>query len=70
MTEARVAWTVPPRNPQALCGAILEALGSPESRSERGLRGQHRARTQFTAGQMVQKTLEVYSELLPREAAA
>jgi len=65
-----IAWTAPPHDPKALSAAILEALGSPRNRAERGLRGQQRALAQFTATHMVGKTLEVYRELLPRDRAA
>ena len=65
-----VAWTVPPHDPEALCATILAALAAPGSRSERGLRGQQRALAHFTAGHMVDNTVDVYRELLPREAAA
>jgi glycosyltransferase involved in cell wall biosynthesis len=68
-TTEPVAWTVPPRDSAALGAAILDALGSPRDRSERGLRGRQRALTHFTVELMVEKTLEVYRELLPCEAA-
>ena len=64
-----VAWTVPAGDSQALSAAILEALASPQGRSQRGLRGKQRALAQFTANRMVEKTLKVYRELLPCETA-
>ncbi len=64
-TSQPVAWTVPPRDGRAMAAAILEALRSPQGRCERGLRGQRHARARFTADRMVEKTLEVYGELLP-----
>ncbi len=59
-----IAWTVPPRDPQALAEAILDALESPEKRALYQHRARHRAEQQFTADQMIESTLCVYRELL------
>lgn len=69
-TAEPVAWAVPPSDSQALAAAILEALDSPRDRSQRGSCGQRRALAHFTASRMVEKTLEVYRELLLCEEAA
>jgi len=68
-TADPIAWTVPAGDSQALSAAILEALASPQNRSQRGLRGRQRALAQFTASRLVERTLGVYRELLPCETA-
>lgn len=59
---ARVAWTVPPRDPQALAKAILAALSSPEVCAAMQQRARERAERLFTADCMVDATLDVYRE--------
>jgi glycosyltransferase involved in cell wall biosynthesis len=59
-----VAWTVPPRDPQALAEAILDALDSPEKRALFEQRARQRAEQQFTVDRMIESTLCVYRELL------
>ena len=65
-----VAWTVPPRDPQALAEAILEALASPEKCAVFQERARRRAEQLFTAGRMIDATLRVYRELIPHCGAA
>lgn len=57
-----VAWTVPPRDAQALAQAIVKALGSPEVCAEMRQRASGRALQRFTADCMVEATLAVYRE--------
>jgi len=59
-----VAWTVPPRDPQALAEAILDALESPQKCALFRKRARRRAERLFTAKQMLESTLSVYRELL------
>jgi glycosyltransferase involved in cell wall biosynthesis len=59
-----IAWTVPPRNPEALAGAILDALRSPGKCAILRERARRRAEEQYTAAHMVNATLEVYREVL------
>jgi L-malate glycosyltransferase len=59
-----VAWTVPPRDPEALAGAILRALASPQDCLEMQQRARRRAEERFTAESMVDATLAVYREML------
>jgi glycosyltransferase involved in cell wall biosynthesis len=61
---APTAWTVPPRDPGALAGAILDALRSPGKCAIVRERARRRAEAQFTAARMVEATLEVYREVL------
>jgi glycosyltransferase involved in cell wall biosynthesis len=59
-----VAWTVPPRDPEALAEAIRDAFESPEKRALFEQRARQRAEQRFTADQMIESTLCVYRELL------
>lgn len=61
-TEPPVAWLVPAKAPQALAQAINEAIADPLSQA-RGLRARARALLQFTAEQMVHRTLETYARI-------
>lgn len=54
---------VPPRDPDALAAAIVEALESPERRAAWGQAGRKRFEERFTADRMVEATLAVYREL-------
>ncbi len=57
-----VAWTVPPRDAQALAQAIVKALASPDVCAEMQQRASGRALQRFTADCMVEATLAVYRE--------
>jgi glycosyltransferase involved in cell wall biosynthesis len=61
---AQTAWTVPPRNSEALTAAILDALRSPDKCALLRTRAQQRAEEQYTAAHMVDATLEVYRDVL------
>ncbi len=61
--DGPVAWTVPPRDPQALAAAICRALGSPEESARMQKRARRRAEERFTADCMVDGTLAVYREV-------
>lgn len=61
--EAPVAWTTPPRDPQALATAILRALASPDECAAMQQRARRRAEQLFTADCMVEATLAVYREV-------
>ena len=54
---------VPPRDPDALATALVEALESPERRAAWGAAGRRRFEERFTADRMVETTLAVYREL-------
>lgn len=62
--QGPVAWTVPPRDPQALARAMIGALQSPGRCAELGERARRRAESLFTADRMVERTLAVYREVL------
>jgi glycosyltransferase involved in cell wall biosynthesis len=59
-----LAWSVPPRDPQALADAILDAIASPETRALFQQRARQRAEQWFTVDPMIESTLCVYRELL------
>jgi glycosyltransferase involved in cell wall biosynthesis len=54
---------VPPRDPDALATALVEALGDPVRRAAWGRAGRRRFEERFTADRMVESTLAVYAEL-------
>ena len=54
---------VPPRNPAALAGAMLELLKAPQRSRRLGEAGQAVARERFSANRMVGMTEELYLEL-------
>jgi glycosyltransferase involved in cell wall biosynthesis len=54
---------VPPRDPDALAIALVEALESPERRAAWGLAGRKRFEERFTADRLVEASLAVYQEL-------
>ncbi len=53
---------VPPHNPDALAGALLQLCGDPERRARLGAAGAARVQTHFTAERMVRETLAVYAD--------
>jgi L-malate glycosyltransferase len=64
------AWIVPPRSPTALAESLLGALSSPAEGRDRAERAGRRARQNFTAAQMVERTLAVYRRAVPGDDAA
>ncbi|MFB0533861.1 MAG: glycosyltransferase [Anaerolineae bacterium] len=55
---------VPPRNPEALAGAIRQLLTDPDTRWRMGQRGQQRARQEFSQQRMVQGVMDLYQAIL------
>jgi glycosyltransferase involved in cell wall biosynthesis len=55
---------VPPRDPQALAGAIIRLCRDPAERRRLGNNGYRRVRERFTADRMVDETMAVYREAL------
>jgi sugar transferase (PEP-CTERM/EpsH1 system associated) len=55
---------VPPGDPDTLAGVIKVLLENPEERSSMGLAGRDRVQLHFSTKQMVQKTEQLYDELL------
>jgi glycosyltransferase involved in cell wall biosynthesis len=64
-------WLVPPSDAAALAAALATALDQePAARLAMSRREIAHVRTHFTSGLMAARTLAVYGELLPRQAAA
>lgn len=61
---------VPPCDPQALATAIVNLLRDPSRRARFGTAARARVREQFSAEQMIQRTLEVYLRLADTPPAA
>jgi rhamnosyl/mannosyltransferase len=55
---------VPPRNPQALAGAIVALLNDPARRSAMGQAARARAEAEFALEQMIARVQAVYEEML------
>jgi glycosyltransferase involved in cell wall biosynthesis len=63
VTDGVTGRLVPPRDPDALAAALVEALAHPARRAEWGRAGRQRFEERFTAERMVEATLAVYAEL-------
>ena len=61
---------VPPCDPKALATAIVNLLRDPSRRARFGTAARARVREQFSAEQMIQRTLEVYLRLADTHPAA
>jgi glycosyltransferase involved in cell wall biosynthesis len=59
---------VPTRDPQALSQAIIELLRDPERRKKMGVAGRQRVEKLFTWERVAEQTVEVYKELLCKNA--
>jgi len=55
---------VPPADPMALAGAIERLLDNPSLRQQLGENGRRRVADEFTAEEMIARTLEVYRSIL------
>jgi glycosyltransferase involved in cell wall biosynthesis len=62
--DGETGFLVPPRDPQALAGALIRLLGDPAERRRMGNNGYRRVRERFAAPRMVEQTLAVYQEAL------
>lgn len=63
-------WLVPPRDAEALAGALLEALRQPDAAQTHGQRGYQRLLDHFSPQRMADQTLAVYERVLSEKAAA
>ncbi len=63
VVEGETGWLVPPADPDALAGALRDALTHPAELMARGRAGRRRLETHFTVERMVQQTIDVYERL-------
>jgi glycosyltransferase involved in cell wall biosynthesis len=62
--DGRHGWLVPPSNPPALAGAVVEALENPALTSMRSAAAQKRFQQAFTVDQMADRVDELYQRLI------
>jgi starch synthase (maltosyl-transferring) len=62
----QTGWLVPPRQPEALAAAILEALRNPERAATFGRESQRIVNSSFTSSRMVASYEDLYRSLLPQ----
>ena len=60
----KLGWLVPANDPQAMGEALLDAIGDSEERVRRAERAARHAHRHFVANIMVDKTIELYQNLL------
>lgn len=69
--DGESGFLVPPRDADALGGAMLRLMGLPESdRRAMGERGRERVRNRYGLGRVVERWMEVYREVLARKGLA
>lgn len=61
VVDGTTGWLVPPRNPAAMAGKIVDLLSDPKKATAWGLQGRERVREHFTIEQMVEKQLTLYA---------
>jgi glycosyltransferase involved in cell wall biosynthesis len=64
VVPGKTGWLVPPRSPEALAGAILEALQNHEEARRRALAGQSRARLMFDVQATARRVACAYEVML------
>ena len=64
ITDGENGYLVPPRDPEALAGAVLRLLQNPELASRMGQVGQTMARERFAIRRLIGDTENLYSQLL------
>jgi glycosyltransferase involved in cell wall biosynthesis len=68
--EEKTGWLVPPRRPEALARAILEALKDRDEAKRRTIEGQRLARKLFDAERTAREVAAIYEEILGHPAHA
>lgn len=66
--EGKTGWLVPPRNPSALAGAILDALGKTDEARRRTTEGHQLAKTLFDVERSGAEVAAIYERILARPA--
>jgi glycosyltransferase involved in cell wall biosynthesis len=64
VVNCETGYTVPPRDPEALCQAIAKLVSDPALRAQMGKAGSDLIKEKFRHDQMVQATQQVYRSLL------
>lgn len=64
VVPGRTGWLVPPANPGRLAGAVLEALGDPETSKMRGRAGRERVAAEYSLNRAVSLYDELWSGIL------
>jgi glycosyltransferase involved in cell wall biosynthesis len=62
--DPRTGWLVPPRNPEALAQAILEALGNPGEAQRRAMEGRTLAKNLFDVERVGREVAGIYERIL------
>jgi glycosyltransferase involved in cell wall biosynthesis len=65
--DGATGWIVPPRSGRALAQAMAEAFADPAGARALGEKGRQTARARFGVGAIVDRTLEVYEDILAEE---
>jgi len=65
VVPGRTGWLVPPEDPEALAGALDElAACGPDERERMGRIGRQLVEERFSVGRLVERTMDVYDEVL------
>lgn len=68
--ENRTGWLVPPRNPEALARAVLEAFGNPEEAQRRAAHGRELARHLLDVEKTGREVAAIYNKVLGHSVRA
>jgi glycosyltransferase involved in cell wall biosynthesis len=66
--DPRTGWLVPPRNPEALAQAILDALGNPGEAQRRAMEGRTLAKNLFDVERVGREVAGIYEKILVPES--
>jgi glycosyltransferase involved in cell wall biosynthesis len=69
-SQAKIAWLVPPSDPNALCASILEAGRNPEQMLRYGTNARALFESHYTEDRMLSSYQQLYSELLEQKCSA